>query len=459
MEESPQNSIEDDLEEDDDDDDVSKKSFFTNFKAKTEKIEKATPDEKSKASKEDIIDHILGIDSNPELDASAPVEHLSEVEVSAINKSLAAERLSELEEEADLDEDTLAVEYFLENLVLSGDLNQAYQITNTELGYLNPPRITEHLASDSYVIHENAGSEGNLVSSDRLESTQASISDKIMKPSIKREKDSKISLFKDIETSSVIVDKLIYRREARITPSRSDSVLRKNLAQEVFELKEHLEQKETEIRQFAMQRERPIVNSKSSELSNDLPKTLKQNVEKTNSIDERLISKIQKIEDKKEIKKNFQLKRKEMLLVAGKIEISHTTLRKLFEANQISEKGLRRILEVYFRGGNIKKALKRELVEREIDFERDPNLRDQGNLNEVAATDTKGSLEMLLEKTGISFDEIQPSFHKISQKSISDKHSLTRKLKHYKLRFLDFFFIIFILILLSIIIVLVLKGK
>ena len=458
MEESPQNSIEDDPEEDDDDV-VAKKSFFSNLKGKTEKVEKTAADEKSKTTKEDIIDHILGIDSNPELDASAPVEHLSEVEVNAINKSLATERLSELEEEANLDEDTLAAEYFLENLALSGDLDQAYKITNLELGYLNLPKITEHLVSDDYVTHENVGSGDNVGSTAHLESTQASTSYKAIKPAIKREKVSKISLFKDIETSSVIVDKLIYRREARITPISSDSVLRKNLAQEVFELKEHLDQKETEIRQLAMQRERTTENTMQSEIFQETPKSLKNIVENSNSIDERILDKVQKIEDKKETKKNFQLKRKEMMLVASKIEISHTTLRKIFEANQISEKGLRRILEVYFRGGNIKKALKRELVEREIDFERDPNLRDQGSLKEVLTTTSKGTLDTLLNKTGISFDEIQPSFNKVSRNSASDKHHITRKLKHHQLRFLDLFFIIFILILLSIIIVLVLKGK
>ena len=74
----------------------------------------------------------------------------------------------------------------------------------------------------------------------------------------------------------------------------------------------------------------------------------------------------------------------------------------------IGEKGLRRVVAEYLRGGDFMKALKRELLEKEKDFERDPKLRDQASTLPVAAQSTQ--LDNLLHKSGIDWNEpVQPS--------------------------------------------------
>jgi hypothetical protein len=57
----------------------------------------------------------------------------------------------------------------------------------------------------------------------------------------------------------------------------------------------------------------------------------------------------------------------------------------VFETNLISEHGLRRLLEVHERGGNVREALERELVEKEMSYERDPRLRNRSVMGSLAA--------------------------------------------------------------------------
>lgn len=93
------------------------------------------------------------------------------------------------------------------------------------------------------------------------------------------------------------------------------------------------------------------------------------------------------------------MSRAELLAASEKIIIEGSSLRHIYETNLITEKGVRRLLVEYLRGGNVQKALRRELMEREIDFERDPILRDKGN-----QTISGGGAEQLvdlLEKAGV----------------------------------------------------------
>lgn len=68
---------------------------------------------------------------------------------------------------------------------------------------------------------------------------------------------------------------------------------------------------------------------------------------------------------------------RELLAVAEKIVIGGTSLRTIFEAKQITEPGLRRITTEYLSGGDIKAALKQELQVKEMQYERDPQMRDR----------------------------------------------------------------------------------
>lgn len=71
------------------------------------------------------------------------------------------------------------------------------------------------------------------------------------------------------------------------------------------------------------------------------------------------------------------LSRVDLLELSSKIIIEGSSLRQAYETNLISEKALRRIVAEHLRGGDVRRALRRELVEHQIDFERDPQLRDR----------------------------------------------------------------------------------
>lgn len=73
-----------------------------------------------------------------------------------------------------------------------------------------------------------------------------------------------------------------------------------------------------------------------------------------------------------------RLNRAELLKISEKIVVDGASLRQIYETKLVGEKGLRRLVREHLKGGDIKKALRREIVEREIDFERDPYVRDRG---------------------------------------------------------------------------------
>ncbi len=80
------------------------------------------------------------------------------------------------------------------------------------------------------------------------------------------------------------------------------------------------------------------------------------------------------------------LSRSELLNISERIIINGNSLRQIYETHLIGERGLRRLITEHLLGGDLKKALRREIVEREIDFERDPVLRDMDPQNVNVST-------------------------------------------------------------------------
>lgn len=70
------------------------------------------------------------------------------------------------------------------------------------------------------------------------------------------------------------------------------------------------------------------------------------------------------------------LGRAELLEISADILVEGSSLKQIYESHLIGEQGLRRLIAEHYRRGNLEKALKKEIIEREIDFERDPSLRD-----------------------------------------------------------------------------------
>jgi hypothetical protein len=110
------------------------------------------------------------------------------------------------------------------------------------------------------------------------------------------------------------------------------------------------------------------------------------------------------------------LNRAELLALSEKIIVEGSTLRNIYETHLIGERGLRRLVAEHMRGGDLAKALKVEITEREIDFERDPALRDMAPTigGGGTAVGGKAALDQMLEKASqnIAASSEEAAFYK-----------------------------------------------
>jgi hypothetical protein len=93
------------------------------------------------------------------------------------------------------------------------------------------------------------------------------------------------------------------------------------------------------------------------------------------------------------------MSRSELLSFSERIMVEGGSLRQMYESHLIGEHGLRRLVAEHLRGGDLKKALRREVVEHEIDFERDPVMRDvAAGAGPVATGGGTATLNRLVEQ-------------------------------------------------------------
>ena len=71
------------------------------------------------------------------------------------------------------------------------------------------------------------------------------------------------------------------------------------------------------------------------------------------------------------------MRREDLLIVSEKIIVEGASLKDMYENSLFSERALRRLVSEYLKGNDIREQLRREIIEKEIDFERDPMLRDK----------------------------------------------------------------------------------
>jgi hypothetical protein len=115
---------------------------------------------------------------------------------------------------------------------------------------------------------------------------------------------------------------------------------------------------------------------------------------------EQLVSKTNKLELKQSGEKAAPvvnersvetLSRAQLLQLSEQIVVEGSSLRQIYETHLVGEKGLRRLIIEHLRGGDMAKALKREITEREIDFERDPVMRDLPSVGSTPAASGGGT--------------------------------------------------------------------
>lgn len=92
----------------------------------------------------------------------------------------------------------------------------------------------------------------------------------------------------------------------------------------------------------------------------------------------------------------------ELLKLAAEIHIDGDSVRYLYEAHLIGERGLRRLVMEHQKGGDLHKVLGEVLTDREKDFERDPAMRDAADPNAAPSS-------LPVSGTGsMSLDDILP---------------------------------------------------
>ena len=130
------------------------------------------------------------------------------------------------------------------------------------------------------------------------------------------------------------------------------------------------------------------------------------------------------------------LNRNDLLRISEKIQVEGSTLRKIYETHLIGERGLRRLIAEHLRGGDLSKALRREITEREIDFERDPAMRDiaptdAGQSGPAPTGGGQAALNRMVEKAAASLPASEElAFHKARADFESDqlhKHQQRRR--------------------------------
>ena len=149
------------------------------------------------------------------------------------------------------------------------------------------------------------------------------------------------------------------------------------------------------------------------------------------------------------------LSRNDLLQLSEKINVEGSTLRQVYETHLVSERGLRRLVAEYLRGGDVVRAFKRELIDRQMDFERDPKLRDAIRKNMQGGGGKSPTLQKLLAQAGVFTDDdtLSASKSKASDKRAAELASKRRN----KQKAADASLITIIAVLLAVIIVLALR--
>lgn len=209
-----------------------------------------------------------------------------------------------------------------------------------------------------------------------------------------------------------IVGYFIGRRRGRIKTEKRLLPIQKKLEEEVGALYAHIAQKEVQVRRLVRERaeteQLQVQQGKAhaSELAQALESSqspreaIKQSPLRTketvrarhNDPTEHLglmtikaleteplkPPRPEKIVEVKPLKQSIEtMPRDQLLELSEQVVVGATTLRRVFETNLISERGLRRAVAEHRTGGDVRRVLAEELLIKEMSYERDPLVRDR----------------------------------------------------------------------------------
>lgn len=173
-----------------------------------------------------------------------------------------------------------------------------------------------------------------------------------------------------------IVGYLVGRRRGRIRTEKRLLPIQAKLEKQVKSMEDNIIAKEAAIRAAVKQ------NQEQAAAMVELQKTtqrLRGTAEQNRTSESRPLvpeAALQQPEKQRQILFAETLSGPQLLAIAESILVDGVPLSRTFEANRITEDGLRRVVGEYLRGGDVPRALRLELIDGEQAFERDPVLRD-----------------------------------------------------------------------------------
>lgn len=238
-----------------------------------------------------------------------------------------------------------------------------------------------------------------------------------------------------------IVGYLYGRRRGRIKTEKRLLPVQRKLEKQVRGLQIELQAKETKVRQQAREQLLPtaVFARANSNKILDIRRNKNERVRTSVVVPERIGQVLvaasasgetiqsgkqpgSKLEVNDARRQAETMARTELLSLSEKIVVDGTSLRNIYETQLISEKGLRRLVAEHLRGGNLARALKRELIERQIDFERDPVLRDKST-RAAAGTAGQAAVKAVLGQNGKSSSDATRSDKKSSSQATKNQNS------------------------------------
>lgn len=173
-----------------------------------------------------------------------------------------------------------------------------------------------------------------------------------------------------------ILGYLLGRRRGRIKTEKRMNVVKKKLEKQIDQVRQEVIRQETVIRAQARERYNETRGADSLAAGTEAPARRSES-NHPGSRPESITKRRPSAEAVAAAEQVRRMDHREVVAMAEKVVIDGTSLRTIYEAKQITEPGLRRITSEYLSGGDIRAALQQEIQVKEMQYERDPQMRDR----------------------------------------------------------------------------------
>ena len=192
---------------------------------------------------------------------------------------------------------------------------------------------------------------------------------------------------------SHIASYIIGKRQEKKQSREKIQLKQHKVERQVKQLEVNLIQKEITLQQLVQQRPEvikaassPIDRPKSSRLESRLTLTKPERIERIGKV---IVDAERPVKEAmvrpNNLKDSFKpenvrtMHRAELLVISEKIIVEGASLKHMYDNSLFSERALRRLVTEYLKGRDINPILQREILEKQIDFERDPLFRDRNH--------------------------------------------------------------------------------